>query len=147
MVNLMVWGKGSPAGFTLSLSEPSSRPIQVGSRGQETNQVDSGADRTLRPSLGIKTIISFSSLLEGFYESRFWQRQLKVCPTAQCTCNSLLSGSFCAMVRSHPEEGGALSLFTRSFAKIRGRNRKSLPCSSKRHFFVSLYTMTPAFVA
>lgn len=37
-------GNGIPAGLTLCLSEPSSRPIQVGNKGQETHQVDSGMD-------------------------------------------------------------------------------------------------------
>lgn len=63
-VNLMVLGWEDSPSSTLCLSEQASRPLQEGSRGQETKQVESG---TLRLSLVLKGIVSsFSPLLEEF---------------------------------------------------------------------------------
>ena len=48
-------------------------------------------------------------------------------------------------VLSREDEGGAWSLFKRSFAKIIGRNIKSVLCSSKRFFRLLLpWVVKPA---
>lgn len=125
--------KGVAPGFTLRLPEPVSGLFQAGSNGQETNQVESG---TLRPSLGLKRIISsclYRRLLENQVLAAAAESQLH--RPVHCNRKPPLWGLL-RCVKVPLEEGGARARFTGSFAKIRGRNIKYLLRSSKRHVLV-----------
>lgn len=60
----------------------------------------------------------------------------------------LLLGSCCATLRSHLGRRKEQSLFKRSFPKVRGRNIKSVLCSSKRFIlaFSFFYVTEPALL-
>lgn len=98
----------------------------------------------------IKGIVSSSGYYWKILETRFWQQQLKDSPTAQCAGNRKCPPVWvllCYMRGPSTEEGGAWSLFKRSYAKISGRNIKSVLCSSKRFFRSSvLYVMKSALL-